>query len=107
MITTANNWLTLALIIAAPLCVGWGGFALKSKLNVLAGLSGILVWAALWLLFGESWSPYEAHGFYRAVLEAVYFGSAAAALAGSGRKGLSSFFSVLYAINVVIRVFWN
>ena len=106
MITTANHWLTLALIVAAPLCVGWGGFALKSGLNVLAGFSGILVWAAMWVLCGEPWSPYEAHGFWRAVLEAVYFGSAAAALAGSGRKGLSTFFSVLYAINVAIRVFW-
>src|SRR4051812_4720283 len=102
MVTTANNVLTIVLIVAAPLCVGWGGFALKSGLNVLAGFSGILVWAAMWLLFGESWSPYEAHGFYRAVLEAVYFGSAAAALAGSGRKGLSTFFSILYAINVAI-----
>jgi hypothetical protein len=107
MVTTANNVLTIVLVVAAPLCVGWGGFALKSSLNVLAGLSGIVVWAALWVLFGEPWSPYEAHGFGRAVLEAVYFGSAAAALAGSGRKGLSSLFSILYAVTVAIRVFWH
>jgi uncharacterized protein DUF2568 len=106
MVTTANNVLTIVLIVAAPLCVGWGGFALP-RARVLAGVGGILVWAALWLLFGESWSPYPAHGFSRAVLEAVYFGSAAAALAGSGRKGSASLFSILYAINVAVRVFWS
>jgi hypothetical protein len=61
----------------------------------------------MWLLFGIPGALYEAHGLGRVVLEAVYFGSAAAALTGGGRKRLASVFSTLYFVNTVLRLFWH
>jgi hypothetical protein len=106
MVETANSVLTIVLIVAAPLAVGYGGFSLRTGLGVrmVAGAGAILVWIAIWLLFGIPGALREAHGFGRVVLEAVYFGGAAAALTGGGRKGLATLFSTLYFVNTVARV---
>jgi hypothetical protein len=104
-----NSALSFFLELAVLVAVCYWGFKLKANMavKVVAGIGALVVFAVVWFLFGAPDATYEAHGAGRVVLEVLWFGGGAAALAASGRRNLSVIFVVLYVINAVLRIIWN
>ncbi|MEU9360169.1 YrdB family protein [Streptomyces sp. NPDC048301] len=93
-------------VYAAVALWGWtasGRLPLKLLLGVGAPVALVVVWA----LFGAPRASYAVHGGGRVLLEALWFGSGAAALAASGRQGWAAAFAGIFLVNAALRILWD
>ncbi|MCX5390360.1 YrdB family protein [Streptomyces sp. NBC_00094] len=97
--------LELSVYAAASL---WGFTASdKWPLKLLLGIGAPVALIAVWALFGSPKASYPVHGAGRVVLEVLWFGSGAAALAASGRTGWAVAFAGIFVVNAGLRLLWN
>lgn len=85
------------------------GFTSSDKWPVKLAL-GIGVPVALivtWALFGAPRASYPARGAGRVLLEVLWFGSGAAALAATGRYAWAAGFAGIFVVNAALRLLWN
>jgi hypothetical protein len=108
---TINRPLTLLsltsqfiLEIAALGAFGFGGYSTgnSSATHVGVALAAPLVAAAVWALVGAPMARFRLRGPSRLLLEAIFFGSAAAALAAAGATRLALVFAVVVGANIAI-----
>src|ERR1700688_1380402 len=97
--------LEFAVYVAAAL---WG-FTSSDRwlLGLLLGIGAPGALMVTWALFGAPRAQYAVHGGGRVLLEVLWFGSGAAALAASGKHGWAAAFAGIYLVNVALRLLWN
>ncbi|GAA3975152.1 YrdB family protein [Streptomyces marokkonensis] len=71
------------------------------------GLGAPAVMITAWALFGSPRAKYAVHGGGRVVLEVLWFGTGAAALAASGSQGWAAAFGGVYVVNAALRALWK
>ncbi|MFF3329606.1 YrdB family protein [Streptomyces sp. NPDC002888] len=106
----ALNLLVMFLLeLAVYAAVALWGFTASDKwpVKVLLGVGAPVAMIAVWALFGAPRAPYAVHGGGRVVLEALWFGAGAAALAASGRQGWAATFVGVFLVNAALRFLWN
>jgi hypothetical protein len=79
---------------------GWPG-------RVALGLGAPVVLAVVWALFGAPRAARPARGAGRVLLEVLWFGCGAAALAAAGWTGWAAAFAALFVLNAALRVAWG
>ncbi len=97
----------LELSVYAAACL-WG-FSVPHgwPVRLALGIGAPVALGVMWALFGAPRAPRPAHGAGRVVLEVLWFGSGAAALAAAGRTGWAAAFAALYVVNAVLRQAWD
>jgi Protein of unknown function (DUF2568) len=105
----ANSALSFLLELAVLVAAGYWGFTRKtgSAGRFVAGIGASGALAVLWFLFGAPGGAHAAHGAGRVLLEALWFGSGALALAASGRRRPAFAFVCLYLLNTGLRLVWH
>ena len=97
--------LELAVYAAAAL---WGfTFSDQWLVTLVLGIGAPAALMVIWALLGAPRARYAVHGGGRVVLEVVWFGSGAAALAASGKHGCAAVFAGVYLVNVALRLLWR
>ncbi|GIG64155.1 YrdB family protein [Phytomonospora endophytica] len=86
-----NGGLFFLLELATYAVAAWWGFATFAAwpLKLLAGLGAPALLITIWVLFGAPNATHHLDGPARAVLLALWFGSAVAGLVALGRPGLA------------------
>ncbi|CAM5647036.1 MULTISPECIES: YrdB family protein [Streptomyces] len=79
----------------------------KLWLKTLLAIGAPAALIAVWALFGSPKATYPVYGGGRVLLEALWFGSGAAALAASGRQGWAAAFAGIFLVNAGLRFLWN
>ena len=67
------------------------------------GVGGPVLLAVVWALFGAPRAARPARGPVRVLLEVLWFGCGAAALAAAGRTAWAAAFAALYVLNAALR----
>ena len=98
---------SLALQFVLELCVlvalGYWGFTTGDGFAAVAlGIGAPLLAAGAWAAFGAPRARWHATGALRILLQLVFFGSAAIALAFAGRTVLAVVFAVVTACNITL-----
>ncbi|MFB7515371.1 YrdB family protein [Streptomyces sp. NPDC056144] len=75
--------------------------------KLLLGVGAPAVLIAVWALFGSPKARHPARRAGRFVLEVLWFGSSAAALAATGRTGWAAAFAAVFVVNGVLRILWK
>ncbi|WEH39050.1 YrdB family protein [Streptomyces sp. AM 2-1-1] len=97
--------LELAVYAAALL---WGFTSSDKWLAKLAlGIGVPVALMVTWALFGAPRASHPAHGGARVLLEVVWFGTGAAALAATGRYAWAAGFAGIFLVNAALRLLWN
>ncbi|ALO07922.1 integral membrane protein [Streptomyces venezuelae] len=106
----AFNLLVMFLLeLSVYAAVAMWGFTTTDKwpLKLLLGVGVPVGLIAVWALFGAPRATYAVHGGGRVLLEVLWFGSGAAALAASGRQGWAAAFAGIFLVNAALRLLWN
>lgn len=106
----AFNLLVMFLLeLSVYAAVALWGFTASDKwlVKVLLGVGGPVVMIAVWAMLGSPRAPYPVHGVGRVVLEALWFGAGAAALAAAGKQGWAATFAGVFLVNAALRLLWN
>lgn len=80
-----------------------GGLMVKIGLGIGAPLVAAVVWGA----FLSPQAPVQLPGLVVLILQALVFGSAAAALAASGHRTLALVFGVSVVLNAILMYAWE
>ncbi|MFG2685028.1 YrdB family protein [Streptomyces sp. NPDC048405] len=85
------------------------GIAVGDRWPVEAALAvgAPVVMMTAWALFGSPRAAHPARGSRRVVLEVLWFGADAAALAASGRPRWAVAFGGVYLVNAALRRLWK
>jgi hypothetical protein len=75
--------------------------------EVALGVGAPVVMMTAWALFGAPRARYPARGGGRVVLEVLWFGAGAAALAASGRPVPAAVFAGVCLVNAALRRLWR
>ncbi|MET9352198.1 YrdB family protein [Streptomyces sp. NPDC006617] len=75
--------------------------------DVALGVGAPVVMMTAWALFGSPRARHPARGGGRVVLEVLWFGAGAAALAAAGRPWWAAFFAGVYLVNAALRRLWK
>ncbi len=103
-VKAANDAIRFLVELAALAAIAYWGFHEHSSwvLKLVLGVGGPVLTAAAWGLWMAPQSKRRAPEGYRALLEAVIFGAATAALFASGVVALGVAFGVVAAVNTVL-----
>jgi hypothetical protein len=113
MLTLAKhtNLLVMFLLELGVLAaVGYWGFVTGGNwpVKLLLGLGGPALFIAVWAVFGAAnGARIPLTGIARTVLEILWFGGGAAALALAGRTAPAIAFATVFAVNAVLRFLWK
>ncbi|OMI87499.1 hypothetical protein BSZ07_25075 [Streptomyces sp. M1013] len=106
----ALNLLVMFLLeLAVYASVVLWGFTSSDKwlVKIALGIGAPVALMTAWALLGSPRAPYAVHGGGRVLLEALWFGAGAAALAASGRQTWAATFVGIYLVNAALRLLWN
>jgi hypothetical protein len=98
MLTDLLGLLLELAVYAAVAYYGW------TRHHWAAGIALIVLFAAVWGTFGAPGATIALHGPARALLEILWFGGGAAALALAGRRRWAVAFVLLYLLSVVLQL---
>ncbi|MFA3875047.1 YrdB family protein [Streptomyces sp. MMCC 100] len=104
-----NMLLMFVLELAVYVAVVLWGVAVGDRwpVEVALGVGAPVVMMTAWALFGAPRAAHPARGGRRVVLEVLWFGAGAAALAASGRPRRAVAFGCVYLVNAVLRRLWK
>ena len=86
----------------------WGFTAVDGlPASLLLGIGAPVLLIAVWARFGAPRASHPVHGGYRVLLELLWFGSGAAALAASGRPEWAAVFGMAFLVNAALRFRWG
>lgn len=106
----ANLLVMFLLELGVLASVGYWGWTLDANLAVrlLAGIGGVALFIGVWAIFGAANdATIPLHGYSRALLEILWFGGGATALAAAGRTAPAAIFAAIYLINAALRLYWK
>ena len=109
----ALKLVNLAIRFLLELCVlaavGYWGFKTGSGwfLKVLLGIGAPLLIAIIWGMFAAPKAPYHLQGFLLFALEAVVFGSGAAALYAVEHYTLAWTLAIVVIVNRILLIVWR
>lgn len=85
------------------------GFSMPDKwpVKLLLGIGAPVALIVVWAVFGAPRASHPAQGAARVLLEVLWFGCGAAALAAAGRPGWATAFAGLFVVNAALRVLWD
>lgn len=109
MFKIANLAVTFFLELGVLVALGYWGFHTGQGTIASIGL-GLGVPAAavvLWALFGAPTARWHLNGGYRVLLQIVFFGSAALALAAAVSLTWSVAWSILCIVNITLNYVWG
>ncbi|MFD5051578.1 YrdB family protein [Streptomyces tendae] len=75
--------------------------------EVALGVGAPAVMMTAWALFGSPRARYPARRGGRVVLEVLWFGAGAAALAAAGRPGWAAVLAGVFLVNAALRRLWE
>ncbi|NEB08622.1 YrdB family protein [Streptomyces coelicoflavus] len=104
-----NLLLMFLLELAVYVAVVLWGIAVGDRWPVEAalGAGAPAVMMTAWALFGSPRAAHPARGAWRIVLEVLWFGAGAAALAASGRPRWAVAFAGVCLVNAALRRLWR
>jgi hypothetical protein len=106
----AFNLLVMFLLeLAVYAAVALWGFTVSDKwmLKLPLGVGASATMMVVWAMFGSPRASHAVHGSGRVLLEALWFGAGAAALAAAGKQGWAATFVVVYVVNAALRLLWK
>jgi hypothetical protein len=85
------------------------GFSVPERwpMKLVLGIGAPVALIVVWALFGAPRASHPAEGAARVLLEVLWFGCGAAALAAAGRSGWAAAFAGVFVVNAALRVLWN
>lgn len=109
VIKNANLALAFVLELCVLVALGYWGFRTGhgtiARVGLGIGLPAVAV--VVWGLFGAPTAPWHLNGPWRAPLEVLFFGSAAAALFGTGQRALAVAFALVFVLNRALIFIWG
>lgn len=106
-----NLNLALAFFLEVGVLIAWGywGFATGTGIwgKVALGLGVPALAVVVWWLFGAPGATWHLEGFWRVLLQVVFFGSAAVALYLANQRTASIVFALLFVLNFVLITIWK
>lgn len=109
LLKDANAALAFFLELAVLVALGYWGFHAGPNLMVKMGLCiGLpLVALVVWALWGAPNSSTQLQGLWFLLLQILFFGSAAVALATSGHRKMALMFVLVFALNCALAYAWG
>jgi hypothetical protein len=103
-VTLLSLTLQFLLELAALAGLGYWGYTTgnNSTTSIALAVAAPLIAATVWGIFGAPKARFHLNGISRLLFEAVFFGSAAVALAATGATRLAIVFAVIVAANIAI-----
>jgi hypothetical protein len=106
----ANAGLMFFLELGVLIATGYWGFTLQGSLAVrlLAGIGAPALFIAVWAVFGAAkGARIPLTGIARVVLEVLWFGGGALALAASGAVTTGCVFAAVFVVNALLRLIFG
>ncbi|MFV2195342.1 YrdB family protein [Nocardiopsis sp. LOL_012] len=106
----ANLLLMFLLELGVLFSVGYWGWTLDAPLplRLAAAVGAVALFVGVWAVFGAAANArIPLRGPSRAVLEVLWFGGGAVALAFAGAVTAALVFAALFAVNAALRFLWQ
>jgi hypothetical protein len=106
---TGNLALRLAVEVAALAALGWWGWRRGTRTWTRAGLAvaAPAIAATGWALLAAPGATLRVPGSVQVAVQVLVLGTAAAALAGAGRRGAAAAFAGVAVGNAALMVVWG
>jgi hypothetical protein len=109
LLRSANLVVRFLLELCALAAFGYWGFHVRGSrgLRIALAIGAPLLAAVVWILFGAPGAQFEVRDPLHLVLEVLFFGGGAVALAAAGRRKSALAFGGLALVNRALMYVWG
>jgi hypothetical protein len=108
-VKAANLGLRFVLELGVLAALGYWGFRIGGRMALKIGLAIVVpvAAAAIWVTFGAPGADHQLQDPAHLVLEVLFFGAAALALAFTTRKWIGVAFAAVFVVNRLLMYAWG
>jgi hypothetical protein len=109
ILKNANLALAFFLELGVLASLGYWGFQTGQgmPIKIALGIGAPILAIVIWALFGAPKATWHLEGFWRLLLQIIFFGGAALALYVAGQRGLGVAFALIFILNTLLAYLWN